>query len=240
MADHIYDGEFAMKEFTLSGELQMMQKLSKFNLNTIFDVGANIGEWARMVVPTQSATRIHCFEPVPEVFLRLIDNTHDVPVMPNPFGLSSQCEIRDMLFDHDNDRLTTPCLELVRVSPEIRSLIMLDGQSYCASRKIETIDFLKIDTEGHEYQVLKGMGEVLENSKIGVIQFEYGYANILTKDLLIDFYKLLNPFNYTIGKLSPDGVDFRTYGLLDEDFKGPNYVAVHDSLPDIIKELQLP
>lgn len=239
MADHVYNTTYALAEFETSGEVQMMDKLMKFKFDTIFDVGANIGEWTRMVLEgRQCSANIHCFEPVPEVFKRLLLAINK-KVMPNPFGLSNQCEIRDMLFSADNDRLTTPCLELARVDPEIRQLIMLDGASYCRSRKIETIDFLKIDTEGHEYKVLQGFEPMLKEGKIAIIQFEYGYANVLTKDLLIDFYKMLVPMGYSIGKLSPNGVDFKTYGLLDEDFKGPNYVAVHNSSPDIISEIQV-
>jgi FkbM family methyltransferase len=240
MADHVYDTEYAMKEFAWGGETQLMDKLKQFKFNTIFDVGANIGEWAKMVLDRQVDAQIHSFEPVPEVFRRLVAAVPIERVMPNPFGLSSQCEMRDMLFDHDNDRLTTPCLEIARVAPEVRPLIMLDGDSYCRSRKVESIDFIKIDTEGHEFQVLKGFDTMLKNAKINIIQFEYGYANVLTKDLLIDFYKFLTPLNYSLGKLTPEGVDFKTYGLLDEDFKGPNFVAVLNSSPDIIAEIQRP
>lgn len=240
MTDHVYDTEYAMNEFTYDGEVQLMDKLSEFSFQTIFDVGANIGEWAKMVHDRQINANIHCFEPVPEVFIRLVDVSRDKVIWPNPFGLSSINEIRDMLFDHDNDRLTTPCLDLVRTSPEIRPLIMIDGITYCRSRKIETIDFLKIDTEGHEFQVLKGFDQMLQEAKISIIQFEYGYANVLTKDLLIDFYRYLGPLGYVIGKLTQEGVDFKEYGLLDEDFKGPNYVAVHNSKTDIIKAVQVP
>jgi FkbM family methyltransferase len=229
----------SMEEFKLSGEIQLMDKLSQFKMNTIFDVGANEGEWTKMVSTRQGEVDIHCFEPMPEVFKILLENTKDLDIMPNPFGLSEVCEIRDMLFDHKNNRLTTPCLELMREEPEIRQLIMLDGQSYCSSRKIDTIDFLKLDTEGHEYKILKGFGDVLNQQKICIIQFEYGYANVLTKDLLFDFYKLLSPLGYVIGRLCIEGVDFKTYGLLDEDFKGPNYIAVHQSSPDIIQAIQI-
>lgn len=229
----------SIEEFQRNGELQLMARLSQFKMNTIFDVGANVGDWTEMVLESQPTANVHAFEPMPETFQKYVNLIHpDTRVMPNPFGLSDACEIRDMLFDHNNDKLTTPCLELFRNVPEIRSLIMVDGQSYCASRKIETIDFLKIDTEGHEYKVLKGFGEVLEQKKICTIQFEYGYANVLTKDLLLDFYRLLTPLGYVIGRLSPEGVDFKTYGLFDEDFQGPNHIAVHESSPDIIEVIQ--
>lgn len=239
MADHVYDTNYARKEFEWGGEIQLMVKLSQFKFNTIFDVGANIGEWTKMVRPHQPEAAIHCFEPMPTVFKRLISNTIQCNVMPNPLGLSNCCEIRDMLFSEDNDRLTTPCLDIARVDPEVIPLIMVDGNTYCRSRKIETIDFLKIDTEGHEFKVLQGFDEMLKNGKIVVIQFEYGYANVLTKDLLIDFYKYLKPYGYEIGKLTKDGVIFKDYTLLDEDFQGPNFIAVHNSSPDLIAEIQV-
>jgi hypothetical protein len=46
------------------------------------------------------------------------------------------------------------------------------GKDYVTDNNIKNIDFLKIDTEGYELNVLKGFEEFLENVKI--IQFEYG------------------------------------------------------------------
>lgn len=228
-----------MKEFEEAGEAQLMDRLMKFKFSTIFDVGANIGEWTKMVHDgRQPWAFIHCFEPMPRVYRKLLANVLKDQIMPNPFGLSDKIEMLDMLFDDTNDRLTTPCLELAREKPSIVPLLMVDGDSYCQSRNVEHIDFLKIDTEGHEFKVLKGFHHMLQSESIDIIQFEYGYANVLTKDLLIDFYRLLIPLGYTIGKLSPNGVDFKTYGLLDEDFKGPNYVAVRSKLTDVISEIQ--
>jgi len=67
-----------------------------------------------------------------------------------------------------------------------------------------------------------------------MIQFEYGYISILTKKLLVDFYELLTPLGFEIGKLTPQGVQFKNYQLWDEDFKGPDYIAVHKSCPQLI------
>ena len=39
-------------------------------------------------------------------------------------------------------------------------------------KNIETVDFLKIDTEGFEFNVLLGFDDFL--AKIGIIQFKYG------------------------------------------------------------------
>jgi len=46
------------------------------------------------------------------------------------------------------------------------------AKDYISENDINQIDFLKIDTEGYEFDVLKGFEDCLENVKI--IQFEYG------------------------------------------------------------------
>jgi len=45
-------------------------------------------------------------------------------------------------------------------------------QEIVAPRQISTIDFLKIDTEGNDYAVLKGLGERLEPEYVKVIYIE--------------------------------------------------------------------
>jgi FkbM family methyltransferase len=46
------------------------------------------------------------------------------------------------------------------------------GKDYVIENNIKDIDFLKIDTEGYEFDVIKGFEDSLYNVKI--IQFEYG------------------------------------------------------------------
>ena len=102
---------------------------------------------------------------------------------------------------------------------------------------IGDIDFLKIDTEGSENLVLEGLLDTLKNRDIKVIQFEYGYINIISKFLLYDFYQFFDELGYTIGKIYPKRVEFKEYNLKDENFFGPNYVAVKSSETDIIESL---
>jgi len=78
---------------------------------------------------------------------------------------------------------------------------------------------------------------MLDAGRIDVIQFEYGKVNIITHFLLRDFYEFLEPRGYLVGRLFPDFVDFRAYALEDEDFSGPNYVAVRKTRSDIVDAL---
>ena len=113
------------------------------------------------------------------------------------------------------------------------------GDIFCAEKGIDNIDFLKIDVEGYEHKVLKGFEGILKRGGIKVIQFEYGYVNIDTHFLLKDFYDYLQSFGMKLGKIYPSYVDFREYEYKDEDFYGPNYLAVHQSCKSIIDLLSV-
>ena len=58
-------------------------------------------------------------------------------------------------------------------------------------KKIDDIDFIKIDVEGHELAVLQGAVNMINQNRIKVIQFEFNVANILSRVFLKDFYDLL-------------------------------------------------
>jgi hypothetical protein len=67
------------------------------------------------------------------------------------------------------------------------------------------------------------------------VQFEYGYASITSHFLLADFYRFFEERGFVLGKLFPDHVDFREYDLYkDENFLGPNFVAVSKKRSDVI------
>ena len=67
--------------------------------------------------------------------------------------------------------------------------MVIRGDDYCEKHEIDSINFLKIDTEGSEHLVLQGFDRMLTGKKIDVIQFEYGNINIESKFLLYDYHK---------------------------------------------------
>ncbi len=61
---------------------------------------------------------------------------------------------------------------------------------YITKRKIESIDFLKIDTEGYEFEVLKGTQSSMH--KIRFILFEHHYDDMIIKNYFFsDIHNLL-------------------------------------------------
>lgn len=223
-----------------NGERWLAQTLARKNmLGTVFDVGANLGDWTAMVLEANPDARAHCFEICPPIFKRLAARFGDAEkagrILLNSFGLSdSESEIQIRYFpDGDGggamfDVVDEPNTQVIHAK-------VSRGDNYCRKHNIVSMDFLKMDVEGAEHLVLQGFGDLIRPSVVPVIQFEYGMGNIVTKFLLRDFYLYFESRGYRVGKLFPQSVRFREYRLQDEDFRGPNYVAASPEIAGFLK-----
>lgn len=225
----------AIEEFQTHGEYQLLEKLVPVGFNTILDVGCNRGYWTQMARSFHQNAHIHMFEISTRTYRHMLqEQTLDDKMVPNNFGLSNSFREIPVKYVPHNDRVTTTISDIRHDDSVWTTGVVLPGDVYLKMHDISYVDYLKIDTEGHEYEVLQGFENILTKGHVAVIQFEYSFMNVLTKNLLIDFYKMLNPLGYVWGKISPDGIEFKEYHLWDEDFHGPDYIAVHKSRPDIM------
>ncbi|MFM6714864.1 MAG: hypothetical protein ACKPI8_06085 [Microcystis panniformis] len=53
-------------EFETNGEARVIRILKDFDIQTVFDVGANVGNWAKIALLNFQDAEIYCFEIVPE------------------------------------------------------------------------------------------------------------------------------------------------------------------------------
>jgi hypothetical protein len=92
---------------------------------------------------------------------------------------------------------------------------------------IDKIDFMKIDTEGHECNVLKGALASIRQGRITIIQFEFGRPHLASRTYFQDIYELLKD-QYDLYRLLPKSLlPVRSYHyLFNEIFAFQNYVAV--------------
>jgi FkbM family methyltransferase len=220
-----------------NGEARVLACVGATNPTCLFDVGANVGDWARQAVSVASGAKIHCFEIVPDTAAVLRQNLQGQRnVVVNPFGLAAEeGDVAVEVTPGDNSRASTVPLPGVMNPGETIRCPVMRGDDYCRQDGISHIDMLKIDTEGGDYDVLRGFEDMLSRRAVDVIQFEYGLWSIWTKHLLIDHHALLANFGYLVGKVFPTYVDFRTYDpAVDEDFRGPNYLAVRAERSQLI------
>jgi FkbM family methyltransferase len=76
---------------------------------------------------------------------------------------------------------------------------------------LSRIDFLKIDTEGHDLAVLRGARNALAEQKIRLIQFEFIAANIATRVAMRDFFDILSGYDIYRLCLNGDLLPLRSY-----------------------------
>ena len=76
-------------------------------------------------------------------------------------------------------------------------IITLDN--FIDKKKIQNVDILKIDTEGFEFNVLKGLK--INHKKIKLIYFEHHYDDMILKNYkFTEINKLLNDYGFIMIK----------------------------------------
>ena len=155
----------------------------KDNINIIFDVGCRSdSEFINF------SGEVHYFDPV-ESFVEKLKNQKNINKNSyfNNFGLGNDNKELYYYPKHESfyDRVNS-----CGISDDSNKILLYvkKGIDYVNSKNIKNIDFLKIDTEGYELDVLQGFEDFLENVKI--IQFECGGT------FLDNNQKLINVINY--------------------------------------------
>lgn len=198
-----------------------------------FDVGANIGEWSTAVLARWADSELHLFEPSQNhlALLREALTGRDNAFI-NDCALGME-QGKATLFKNDDvtglASMTRRDLGHLGIEMDITENIRVDTiDGYCKAHGIEHIDYLKIDVEGHELDVLKGAHGMLGADAIDTIQFEFGGCNIDTRTYFRDFHTLLGRIGFEFfvigpgGRLNPVG----PYREFLEQFSTTNFVAV--------------
>ena len=106
----------------------------------------------------------------------------------------------------------------------------------CDDLGIEGIDFLKIDVEGHELEVLKGGEGLITGRKIAAIQFEIADCNTSSRVFLQDFYRKL-PGHRLFRLNTNDLIPLGCYSARNEIFQFQNILALRADLVEKITDL---
>lgn len=222
-----------------NGELTILRKISKLSPSVIIDGGANIGSYSLLANNLNPNTQIYAFEPVKSTFAKLKENTsHRNNIVCIEKGLyRNNCTKEINLFVSDTHSSIIDIQGWKYDSKEKQTIELIRGDDFLKANNIKVVDFLKIDVEGAEYDAILGFEEHIDKGVIKMIQFEYGYINISTKKLLLDFYNYFESKGYLLGKIFPKTVEFRKYEFKYEDFLGPNFIAVKKTETELIKLL---
>ena len=202
----------------------------------VFDVGANRGDWTVELCAGRTAPlEVYAFEPSAETFRclagRLASVRSGARLHPVHAALGSAPGRAVLNVYHSlagtNSLVARESMAAAGASPEAEAVRLVDGDGFCAEHGVSELGFVKVDTEGYELEVIKGLRGMLSRSAVGVLQFEYGGTWIDARVLLRDAFELLEPLGYAFAKIHPDGLQ-----LLDgyrpelETFQYANFLVV--------------
>jgi FkbM family methyltransferase len=207
-----------------SGERQPLALLT--SPATIFDVGAHTGDYAVMAARILEEPTIHCFEPNPSAF-----RSRQAVGIWHELALGASPGLRELYQDPSKPTMASlhpGAVRVVGLDARLKVKVATTTlDEFCSEHGIERIDLLKIDVEGAEFEVLRGGLGLLEHGAIGIVQFEFGYANLASRTFMRDFYDLLGE-THSLHRVTPGGlVPLGDYRLEVEVFaSATNYAAI--------------
>ena len=216
-----------------NGELRLLQERLP-TAKVVFDVGANVGKWAKLALGINPGLQLHCFEPSRNTFATLAGHKFPANVILNNFGLSSQPgeqvlhvfdELSGLNSLYKREGLEDGWHLNTQQKTETIQLDTLDN--YCAQHQIAAIDFLKLDVEGHELEAFRGARQLIQQGQVQCIQFEYGGRNIDAHVLLKYIFDFFKPFPYQFYKVFPEALrPIERYDQRLENFQYSNWAIL--------------
>lgn len=167
----------------LAAERDQWRLLKHFRIDTILDVGANEGQFASLMREECPAARIYSFEPLPEVFSKLVAAFRDDPqLVPVNLGLSDDAGTKAMNrsdFSPSSSLLPMGAMH-VEEWPQSAGhtqvpvkLARLDDWAHEAGLADTSGLMVKLDVQGHEKAVIDGGRETIRRARLVIAEVSF-------------------------------------------------------------------
>jgi len=213
-------------------ERKFVQKFLKLGM-TFFDVGANQGFYTLLAAKQVGQDgKVFSFEPVPSQIKKLRKNikiNRFRNVTTEPLAIGSKSGRLNMYVCSNGDEalssLRVPAKDAY--SPkEIINVQVTTLDDYVDESKILSVDFIKIDVEGGELEVLKGAAGILKNMRPVIMcevqdkrTAQWGYR-------ASDICKFVDQYDYSWFDVVENGL-LKISGQKDKhDISGENLIAI--------------
>ena len=177
--------------------------LLDMDINTVLDIGANVGEFTAIYHELFPEAKIYAFEPLPDCFFELKERTENIEnIKSYNLGLGSK------------DGILKIHMSSWHPASSFRDMADLHKQNYPHSSESQDVDvsinklddvlnesdlvdniFIKMDVQGFEDEVIKGGAKIFQKAKVVVVEssFQKLYED---EPLFHGIYALLKPLGY--------------------------------------------
>jgi FkbM family methyltransferase len=196
---------------------QLLAALKQARVNIVFDIGANVGQFSSDLFSVGFAGKVISFEPLAEAHAQLCSSAkpnsnwfvnprtavgdRDGETVINVAGNSVSSSILPMLNEHSSAAPAS-----AYTASQITSLIRLDSVASQYLNEDSRL-FIKVDTQGFEWQVLGGAPETLKQAQ-----------GVLLELSLVPLYEGQHLWLETIARIEAEGF---TLWSLQQGFTDP-------------------
>ncbi len=148
-----------------------------------YDIGANIGIYSLYAAETAKNTNVFAFEPVSNNYLALQSNVwlnQANNVYPFNIALSKENKIKnlylsDLRVGNSGAQIDAPFNEKSEAfqPQKVEKVLSLSVDQLVKNFDLPTPNYIKIDVDGHETDILNGMTDTLKNSDLKSILIEF-------------------------------------------------------------------
>ena len=206
--------------YDLVDNLIHQERIVKFidnkNVKIVVDIGAHKGEFLKHIKKIKSIRKIYSLEPQKKVYEELLKEIDNKKFFAYNIAISNRNGKQKMQI---NDFSMTSTLSKVNENSiyyKIKNLIIGTKKKkfeniktekldfFTKKRKLNKIDLLKVDTEGHELNVVKSGLKTLKKTRYLLIEFRQNdlYLNYssqaLHKIVLKNNFKLIKKFKFPL------------------------------------------
>jgi FkbM family methyltransferase len=206
---------------------KVLKNLIRNDHPIIFDVGANHGNMILKYIDLFPKATIHAFEPQIECINKLtqISQQCNSKIYINPVAVGSENKENVDFYTHNinneisgfnkvnlnskdsihlnslKNKSISEIEEYEKMLNHSRKIKVIRMDDYIMANDIQNIDLLKIDTQGHEPEVLEGFGNLLE--KVNIIITELMFFDYYDKKLSFsDIERYLIPAGFELFDIS--------------------------------------
>ena len=180
---------FIEKNYHLRKLSKILKKIADFKNPIIFDVGSNEGESIDFFLNLFENPAIYSFEPEISSYQKLIkkyEKNKKINLFNLAFGnkkeklkLKINIKSSTSTFSEINTRSNYYNLKSLILNPNKNGSFVAEEEvqvekidNFFNQKKIDTINILKVDTEGFELNVIEGAKETLQKTIIIIIEFQ--------------------------------------------------------------------
>ena len=174
-------------------EKKLIKSIFKKKKIFYIDIGLNQGSYLDYLSSFMDFKCVYVFEPIPELCKKIINNYHNSKIQIFNLALSNKRE-KKMFYQYELSSQSS----LYELNNTFRSFKKLNKKYKVQTdkfdnifKKFKTIDFCKIDVQGEDLNVLKGMRLNLLKKNIKLIKIEILFNNIY-KNVEPNFYHILD------------------------------------------------